>query len=346
MLPALKPRRAGESKHRTELETVVALSMPACETAFGASETAARRITASHCPRKIDLRQSASDRHIRQLLKSIHRGKVHASSRAPQKENGATKMWLITPTGFFSIVCKPGDKEQGMLTIRSRVRSDLDALREYLPSLGAIAEGAGTDYRYRARAKRGEVAKALAKMVQQLDYANVKNEVADKQGEYRASFYSKVWTILNGLEDTSENLLPSAYGGVVVDTDGRVLLRRPKGDFDGYVWTFPKGRPEPWETPEEAALREVKEETGYSAEIQRKLPGSFKGGTSATEFFLMSPVGLPSPLNTEEMSKIRWATLDEAAKLIGMTTNEIGQSRDLSVLETVCAALKSRRKKA
>jgi 8-oxo-dGTP pyrophosphatase MutT (NUDIX family) len=42
----------------------------------------------------------------------------------------------------------------------------------------------------------------------------------------------------------------------------RVLLRRPRGDFDGYVWTFPKGRPEPGETPELAALREVKEETG------------------------------------------------------------------------------------
>ena len=84
-------------------------------------------------------------------------------------------MWLISPTGFFSIVCKPGDEEQGMLTIRSRVRSDLDALREYLPSLGAIAEGTGSDYRYRARAKRGEVSKALEKLVQQIDYANFKD---------------------------------------------------------------------------------------------------------------------------------------------------------------------------
>jgi hypothetical protein len=65
-----------------------------------------------------------------------------------------------------------------------RVRSDLDALREYLPSLGAIAEGTGSDYRYRARAKRGEVSKALAKLVQQIDYANFKDEVAAKQGEY------------------------------------------------------------------------------------------------------------------------------------------------------------------
>ena len=88
-----------------------------------------------------------------------------------------------------------------MLTIRSRVRSDLDALREYLPSLGAIAEGAGTDYRYRARAKRGEVAKTLAKNGLDLDYENFKNEVADKPGKYRVSFYG--WDILYGLHEHS-----------------------------------------------------------------------------------------------------------------------------------------------
>src|SRR5258708_3463048 len=40
---------------------------------------------------------------------------------------GAKKMRLITPTGFFSIVCKPGDMEAGTLTIRARVKSDLQA---------------------------------------------------------------------------------------------------------------------------------------------------------------------------------------------------------------------------
>jgi hypothetical protein len=44
--------------------------------------------------------------------------------------------WLITPLGFFSIVCKPADEEQGTLTVRSCVKSDLEALRKnFLPSL-------------------------------------------------------------------------------------------------------------------------------------------------------------------------------------------------------------------
>lgn len=34
--------------------------------------------------------------------------------------------------------------------------------------------------------------------------------------------------------------LKLAYGGVIVDTEGRVLLREPSDHFDGYVWTFSK----------------------------------------------------------------------------------------------------------
>ncbi len=251
-------------------------------------------------------------------------------------------MWLITPIGFFSIVCKPGDEEEGTLTVRSRVKSDLEALgKNFLPSLGAIVEGAGTDYRYRAKAQRDDIGKALALMVQQLDYGNFKNEVAHRQGKYRASVYGKVWEVLYNLQEEPANVSVKAYGGVVLDKDDRVLLRRPKGDFDGYVWTFPKGRPDAGETPEQTALREVKEETGYSAKVIRKLPGSFRGGTSVSEYFLMSPARSPSPFDSKETSAIRWATLDKAAELIGMTTNEIGQARDLSVLEAVRLALKS-----
>jgi 8-oxo-dGTP diphosphatase len=131
-----------------------------------------------------------------------------------------------------------------------------------------------------------------------------------------------------------------AYGGVLVDENGHVLLRRPKGDFHGYVWTFPKGRPDPGESPEEAALREVKEETGYSAGIIRKLPGSFRG-TSVAEFFLMSPKGEPAAFD-KETSAIQWVSLKEAAKLIDLTTNKIVKARDRSILDEACRILKAR----
>jgi hypothetical protein len=108
-------------------------------------------------------------------------------------------MWLITPVGFFSIVRKPDD--QDTLTVRARVKSDLEALRAHsLPGLGAIAEDAGTDYRFRAKAPRDEIAKALAHMVEDIDYGNFKNEVAKKQGHARAAVYGKVWDVLYGLQ--------------------------------------------------------------------------------------------------------------------------------------------------
>jgi len=89
-----------------------------------------------------------------------------------------TPMWLITLIGFFSIVQKPADTNKGTLTVRARVRSDLEALRQkYLPGMGEINESSSNDYRYRALVPRSEAASAMAKMVDALDYSNVKNEV-------------------------------------------------------------------------------------------------------------------------------------------------------------------------
>lgn len=124
-----------------------------------------------------------------------------------------------------------------------------------------------------------------------------------------------------------------AAGGVVVDAQHRVLLREPRGHFGGYVWTFPKGRVDPGETPEQAALREVHEETGYAARIIDKVPGQFEGDTTSTVFFLMTPVGEPVEFDRAETQSIRWVPLVEAAGLIALTTSAKGRKRDLAVLE-------------
>ena len=51
-------------------------------------------------------------------------------------------------------------------------------------------------------------------------------------------------------------------GGIVVWRDRIVLRRTALGE-----WVFPKGWIDPGETPQQAALREVREETGLRAEI-------------------------------------------------------------------------------
>ena len=72
-------------------------------------------------------------------------------------------MWLITTTGFFSIVEKPWDRAPGTLTVRARARQDLEALKAgSLPELGDITEAADADYRYRAQAPREAVVRAVA----------------------------------------------------------------------------------------------------------------------------------------------------------------------------------------
>ena len=132
----------------------------------------------------------------------------------------------------------------------------------------------------------------------------------------------------------------AAFGGVLVRADGKILLRRPTGDFGGYVWTFAKGHPEHGASPEETAHREVLEETGYHAEIIGKVPGRFVGDTTVTEFYLMCPIGDPAPCGSET-AEIRWVGFEDAVLLIELTTTVTGRERDLEVLNQAKKALES-----
>lgn len=106
-------------------------------------------------------------------------------------------MWITTKFGYFSVVQKPGEK---LLTIRARVRGDLENLQQcYLPKL-KIVEGAGTDYPYRAKVSHKAFANAVKKMVLDIDYRNFKEVVADEQGVGREMVYARVWSVLIGLE--------------------------------------------------------------------------------------------------------------------------------------------------
>ena len=110
-------------------------------------------------------------------------------------------MWIITPLGFFSIVQKPSDLSAGTLTVRARVRSDLESLKAaVLPGLGAITESRSTDYRFRATAPRTLIEVAMAKLVAQLDYGNFKDRVAKVQGVKRSNLYHDVWSVLNRMQ--------------------------------------------------------------------------------------------------------------------------------------------------
>jgi hypothetical protein len=261
-------------------------------------------------------------------------------------------MWLFTTFGFFSIVQRHSSDEY--LTVRARDRKDLDRLRKHVPQLSDTITGGGTDYPYRARVAHAELALALANITRGIRYSNFKNEAA-KIWDKRTHCLHEIWKVMYGIPArettqvrTSKSQLSdaeetaNAFGGVVIDKQNRVLLREPTNHFDGYVWTFAKGRPDPEETPEQTSLREVREELGIEAKVIQLIPRIFRGGTSKTLFFLMQhvrDVGKPA----SETAQTCWASYlpnagvdeSEASLLIYQTTNPIGRQRDQTILRTL-----------
>ena len=62
-------------------------------------------------------------------------------------------------------------------------------------------------------------------------------------------------------------LIPSV-AAVVTDDEGRILLQKKSS---GEAWSLPAGSIEPGESPEEAIIREVREETGLNVSVEKIL---------------------------------------------------------------------------
>ena len=111
----------------------------------------------------------------------------------------------------------------------------------------------------------------------------------------------------------------AAAGGVLVapGDDGPLVavIHRPK-----YMdWSLPKGKLEEGEGWQEAALREVEEETGHRArafdELQRVAYLDRKGRRKLVRYWLMEPIeGQFEPHG--EVDEIRWVPMEEADRLL------------------------------
>ena len=113
-------------------------------------------------------------------------------------------------------------------------------------------------------------------------------------------------------------------GGVVYRTgdDGTEIClaarRTRRGDL---AWGLPKGLVEPDEAPEEAAVREVLEETGLEAHIEDDL-GTIRyfyvwegvRVRKQVRFFLMRATGGDVATHDEEMEDVRWFAIGRAVK--------------------------------
>lgn len=108
-----------------------------------------------------------------------------------------------------------------------------------------------------------------------------------------------------------------AAGGVVID-QGRVLVvHRPRYDD----WSLPKGKLDPGETHEAAAVREVAEETGLICELS-ELVGDItytdsKGRSKRVRYWTMHPTGEgPGFEPNHEVDELRWVPVAVAIRTL------------------------------
>ena len=114
---------------------------------------------------------------------------------------------------------------------------------------------------------------------------------------------------------SDKTTIPS-YGAVVIEksTAGHVVLL--VGGYHG--WSFPKGHLKAGESPEEAAHREVLEETGVDvlidASFSRTVDSALPEDRRTVTFFLgHCPAGTPDPIpQSEEVGQAAWIPVDEA----------------------------------
>ncbi len=112
-------------------------------------------------------------------------------------------------------------------------------------------------------------------------------------------------------------------GGIILDS-GKLIIVLMKTLNDQKIWTFPKGHQETGETPENTAIREVLEETGYKCRVKKEI---FKSNYSFTkngfkvkkvvDWFLMEKIsGDGVPRTKDEIFDLKWMTIDEAEKIL------------------------------
>lgn len=104
-------------------------------------------------------------------------------------------MWIFTSNAFLSIVDKAPAKHDELL-VRARRQGDIEAV---FPN-AKVMKTIGSDYLFRACVKRIDIAAAMVKMVNELNYDNFKDSIpmADKQLKHACH---GVWDVM---ADTQE----------------------------------------------------------------------------------------------------------------------------------------------
>ena len=98
--------------------------------------------------------------------------------------------------------------------------------------------------------------------------------------------------------------------------DGKLaIVHRPRY----HDWSLPKGKLDPGESFEQAALREVEEETGLRCRLRRELPSveyEVRGRPKLVRYWLMEVESDPGFEPNDEVDELRWLDPGDAAELL------------------------------
>lgn len=110
------------------------------------------------------------------------------------------------------------------------------------------------------------------------------------------------------MSDTLPTVLVVA--AALIDTDGRVLIaQRPEGKALAGLWEFPGGKIEPGERPEQALIRELREELGIEVSAACLAPFVFTSH-AYDSFHLLMPLFLlrrwSGTVQRREHAALKW----------------------------------------
>ena len=192
------------------------------------------------------------------------------------------------------------------------------------------APGAGGEAKRKKRRRRrpaGPHTPSTTSLVTKTEVAPVKNIIIRKRSAY------------------AKRVDEVSAGGLVIDgtgTKGLLIGRRDLKDVtrERLLWSLPKGHIEAGETPEQAAIREVAEETGIQSEISRELGiidfWFMAGGKrihKTVHHYLFREVGGTLAPQISEVDDVGWFPLNEIISLLAYPDEKklIAKSGDLKV---------------
>ena len=101
----------------------------------------------------------------------------------------------------------------------------------------------------------------------------------------------------------------------IVERNGRILISKRKAEAHlGDLWEFPGGKVHPWESPEQAVVRELREELGIGVRVERlfsRIEHEYPDRTIELLTFLCAlEEGKPAPIHCAACEWVAFADLN------------------------------------